>query len=102
MKNQERTWEKYYAEWREAFSFATEIPNNFEVSRPYRAGFMHGVQHAQTQPVAPNGLTEEEQALLADNKLIACIKAVRDRTGLRLIDAKRFVDTVRGQQVRRP
>ena len=38
-----------------------------------------------------NGLTEEEQQLLARSK-IDCVRAVRERTGLGLADSKEIVD----------
>lgn len=38
-----------------------------------------------------SGLTEEELILLQDNKL-SCIKSVRDRTGLGLVEARSYVE----------
>lgn len=41
------------------------------------------------------GLTEEEQEMLAQNRLISAIKSVRHRLGIPLKDAKAVVDRYR-------
>ena len=44
-----------------------------------------------------DGLTGEEIGLLENNRVIECIKMVRERTGLNLKESKRKVDKMREQ-----
>lgn len=44
-------------------------------------------------------LTEEEATCVRNRDLIRCVKLIRDRTGLGLADAKRYMDRAREQLV---
>ena len=44
-----------------------------------------------------DGLTGEEVDLLRNDRIIQCIKSVRERTGMNLKDAKSLVDKIRAQ-----
>ena len=53
---------------------------------------------SQLRALGVNGdLTEEEWKRLEGNKLIDCVKMVRERTGLGLVDSKAYVDRARAK-----
>jgi len=60
---------------------------------------VHGELERQLRALGANGdLTEEEWKRLEEDSVLGCVKMVRERTGLGLVDSKAYVDRARARR----